>query len=101
MDREAEQQKQDEAVLQSCPAASLVHIPLWGSSLSPETPGQLQGSLAVPAACSVRLLRRIFARAVQVGPLFLLPMYTPLHILTMAEASLAHQFRLTLDHCQA
>ena len=67
MAREAEQQKQDEALLQACPAASLVHIPLWGSSLSPETPGQLQGSLAVPASCSVRLLRRIFARAVQVG----------------------------------
>lgn len=67
MAREAEQQKQDEALLRSCPPASLVHIPLWGSSLNPEAPGQLQGSLAVPASCSVRLLRRIFARAVQVG----------------------------------
>ena len=67
MAREAEQQKQDEALLQSCPAANLVHIPVWGSSLSPETPNQLQGSLAVPASGSVRLLRRIFARAVQVA----------------------------------
>ena len=54
--------------MQACPSSSLVHIPLWGSSnLSPEAPAQLQGSLAVPATCSVRLLRRIFARAVQVG----------------------------------
>ncbi|KAL3144898.1 hypothetical protein ABBQ32_003410 [Trebouxia sp. C0010 RCD-2024] len=63
--REAEEKKQDEALMQSCPSSSLVHIPLLGSNLSPEAPRQLQGSLAVPPTCSVRLLRRIFARAVQ------------------------------------
>lgn len=91
MAREAEEKKQDEALMQSCPSSSLVHIPLLGSNLSPEAPRQLQGSLAVPPTCSVRLLRRIFARAVQVGDPLVLGVATCILLC-------AH---LTLTHCIA
>ena len=67
--REAQQQEADEAVLHSCPPSSLLQIPVWAHNLAPGGPHQLQGTLCVPAACSVRLLRRVFARAVQVGSL--------------------------------
>lgn len=67
--REAQQQEADEAVLHSCPPSSLLQIPVWAHNLAPGGPHQLQGTLCVPAACSVRLLRRVFARAVQVSSL--------------------------------
>jgi hypothetical protein len=64
--REAQQKLADDALLHSCPPSSLLQIPLWADNLAPSVPHQLQGTLCVPAQCSVRLLRRVFARAIQV-----------------------------------
>ncbi|KAL0033080.1 hypothetical protein WJX79_001998 [Trebouxia sp. C0005] len=66
--REAQQKLADDALLHSCPPSSLLQIPVWGDNLAPGVPHQLQGTLCVPAQCSVRLLKRVFARAVQIQP---------------------------------
>ena len=66
-EREAQQQQADEALLHNCHPDSLLRVPLWAHGLAPDMPHQLQGTLIVPSACSVRLLRRVFARAVQVS----------------------------------
>ena len=67
MAREAEQQRADDVLLGSCAAADLMQVALWGDSLVAGQAGQLQGTLTIPSACSVRLARRLFARAVQVS----------------------------------
>ena len=67
MAREAEQQRADEVLLRSCAPADLMQVPLWANSLVAGQAGQLQGTLTIPTACSVRLARRLFARAVQVS----------------------------------
>ncbi|DBB04699.1 TPA: hypothetical protein ACH3X1_012753 [Trebouxia sp. C0004] len=66
--REAQQKLADDALLQNCPPSSLLQIPLWADNLAPGVPHPLQGTLCVPAQCSVRLLRRVFARAIQIQP---------------------------------
>ena len=69
-DSEARQRQADEALLRGTPSAQLLQVPMWATSLSPDQPQptgkRLQGTLTIPNNCSVRLMRRVFARAVQV-----------------------------------
>ena len=86
--REAQQKTADEVLLHSCPPHNLVQVPLWAHNLTPGVPHQLQGTLTVPSACSVRLLRRMFARAVQV--------HSPVTLCFAAEVKQQEQI-----HCPA
>lgn len=70
MDEESRQKQADEALLRSTPSAQLLQVPIWSNSLAAGQGGaRLEGTLVIPKDCSVRLMRRVFARAAQVSPL--------------------------------
>ena len=73
MDEESRQKHADEALLRGTPSAQLMQVPVWSNSLAPrqaeENGAHLEGTLVIPKDCSVRLMRRVFARAAQVRTL--------------------------------
>ena len=70
VEAEARQRQADEALLKATASAQLLQVPIWSTSLQPgqsqATASQLQGTLTIPKDCSVRFMRRGFARTIQV-----------------------------------